>query len=315
MRKLVLLLSIIIGVSAQQMVTAQILKEQESDVFHFDIDKNSSTKAATLQQNNAHSDVDFGIPSADEINEAMFVIIIANEDYRHEVDVPFALNDGRIFKEYCRKTLGIPEKHIRLLENATLNDLRYNINWITNVMKAHEGDISVIFYYAGHGVPDESSQRAFLLPVDGYASDCSTGMALDNLYSQLGEVTARSLTYFIDACFSGSKRENGMLASARGVAIKAKKETPQGNSVSFTATTGDQTAYPYTEKGHGMFTYFLLKKLKETKGDVSYRELAEYITKEVTRLSAVNGKVQTPTINASVSSNNNWESWKLNSRP
>ena len=55
-----------------------------------------------------------------------------------------------------------------------------------------------------------------------------------------------------------------MLASARGVAIKAKQNHPQGNMVVLSAAQGDETAHPYTEKGHGLFTYYLLKKLKET---------------------------------------------------
>ena len=36
-----------------------------------------------------------------------------------------------------------------------------------------------------------------------------------------------------------------------------------------------------TEKKHGMFTYFLLRKLKESKGLVNYSDLSEYLTSEV----------------------------------
>ena len=63
----------------------------------------------------------------------------------------------------------------------------------------------------------------------------------------------------MDACFSGSRRENGMIVSARGVAIKPKKDIVTGNVVVFSAADGSETAYPYKEKGHGLFTYFLLK--------------------------------------------------------
>ena len=89
----------------------------------------------------------------------------------------------------------------------------------------------------------------------------------------LSAAPAESVTVFLDACFSGTKRESGMLASARGVAIKVRDEVPQGKLVVFTAAQGDETAYQYAEKGHGMFTYFLLKKLQESKGDVTLGEL------------------------------------------
>jgi uncharacterized caspase-like protein len=168
----------------------------------------------------------------------------------------------------------------------------------------------VLFYYAGHGIPDESSRTAYLLPVDGIGTDISTGYKLDDLYSALGNIPAKNVTVFMDACFSGSKREQGMLASARGVAIKARSGMPQGNMVVFAAAQGDETAYPNNEEKHGMFTYFLLKKLQETKGDVNFDQLFDYIRKEVARTSLTNAKIkksQTPTVVAGVKASD----WKV----
>ena len=87
-----------------------------------------------------------------------------------------------------------------------------------------------------------------------------------------------------------------MLASARGV-VKADAGRPQGNVVAFSAATGEETAYPYAEKGYGMFTYFLLKKLHDTKGNVTRGELSDYITEEVKKTSVVNNRKKlTPTV-------------------
>ena len=98
-----------------------------------------------------------------------------------------------------------------------------------------------------------------------------------------------------------------MLASARGVAIAAKEEAPLGNMIVFSAAQGDETAFPYAEKGHGLFTYFLLKKLKETKGNVSYGVLGDYIKKEVSRKSiVVNDKPQTPDVQPSPQMGDKW---------
>ena len=172
---------------------------------------------------------------------------------------------------------------------------------------------NVIVYYAGHGIPDESSKTAYLLPVDGNGVDVATGYKLDDLYAALGGMPASQITVFMDACFSGSKREEGMLASARGIALKVKSGTPKGNMVVFSAAQGDETAYPYNDEGHGMFTYFLLKKLQETQGNVTLEELGEYIITNVRRQSVVkNDKSQTPSINASYEIGDSWKSWKLN---
>lgn len=257
------------------------------------------------------ADVDTNIPTTETVASTTFAVIIANENYTREAHVPFAARDGEIFARYCHKTLGIPEKNIRLVKNATLNDMKFQLNWLNQVLTAHDGQAKAIVYYAGHGIPGESDQTAYLLPADGYGSDPGTGYALKDFYTVLGNAPAESVTVFLDACFSGTKRESGMMTSARGVAIKVKSETPRGNMVVFSAAQGDETAYQYAEKGHGMFTYFLLKKLQETCGEVTLGELSDYVTKEVEKASIVNNnKIQTPSV---IPSPNiiNWQIKKL----
>ena len=257
------------------------------------------------------SDVDRNIPQTSTKNNNTFVLIIANEHYSQEVAVPFALNDGNIFKEYCIKTLGIGEKHIKQLSDATGNQIKSGVNWLANLTEAFDNP-QIIVYYAGHGIPDESSKSAYLLPVDGSGTDVSTGYKLDDLYATLGNMPASRITVFMDACFSGSKREDGMLASARGVALKAKSGVPQGNMVVFSAAQGDETAYPNRDQQHGLFTYYMLKKLQETEGDVSLKELGDYVTKQVTQQSLLlNSKKQTPCVTPSASLGVEWQNWKL----
>lgn len=91
-----------------------------------------------------------------------------------------------------------------------------------------------------------------------------------------------------------------------------RPSAPQGNVVVFTAAQGDETAYPYREQQHGMFTYYLLKKLQSTKGNTTLGELGDYLTQEVKRQSFVeNSKVQTPTVNASEGMGQTWRNMTL----
>ena len=257
------------------------------------------------------SEVDRNIPITNIQNKNTFVLIIANEDYQSVASVPFARNDGRIFHQYCELTLGVPSRNIHEQANATGNQIKSQINWLRNVVEVFDSP-NIIFYYAGHGIPDENSRSAYLLPVDGIGSDISTGYKLDDLYSALGDMPAAHITVFMDACFSGSKREDGMLASARGVALKAKSGVPQGNMVVFSAAQGDETAYPNREQQHGLFTYYLLKKLQETEGNVALKELGDYITKQVSQQSIlINSKKQTPCVTPSASLGTEWQNWKL----
>lgn len=271
-----------------------------------------SQQITTRQISVGTSDVDKGIPEVSEVNDRLFAVIIANEDYQREVDVNFAVNDGNTFGEYCRKTLGIPEQNIHIVENATLNNILAEVDWITKVAEAYQGEAGLIFYYAGHGIPDESTGDAYLLPVDGYGSNINTGYKLDNLYASLSSAPSRYTYVFLDACFSGAERGGSMIASARGIAIRAKASAPKGNMVVFSAAQGDETAYPYKEKGHGMFTYYLLKKLQESGGDVTLGELSDYVRSEVRKQSIVsNSKMQTPTVTASPAMQDSWQTLQL----
>lgn len=251
---------------------------------------------------NSKPDVDINIPVDFHKSEQTFAVIIANEKYTETSipNVPYAKNDGSVFKEYCQKTLGIPSSNIKFRENATLNQIRYELDWLKDAVEAYNGDAKIIFYYAGHGIPDERNSSSYLLPSDGFGSDINSAYSINELYSQLGELRVKQITVFMDACFSGAKRDGDMLASARGVAIKAKSGTPKGNMVVFSAAQGDETAHQYNKKKHGMFTYFLLKKLQETKGEATLEELATYIKEQVKKYSITeNGKLQTPTMQLS----------------
>ena len=169
--------------------------------------------------------------------------------------------------------------------------------------------MNVIFYYSGHGFPDEQSHSAYLLPVDGSSRLLRTCFSVSELYEMLGSMPSKLVTVLMDACFSGTKRSGGMLASAKGVAIKVKSGIPKGNMVVMSAAQGDETAYFHHEAKHGLFTYYLLRKLKETKGSVTLGELSSYIQNEVRKFSIVeNGKSQTPTVQASDKLIDSWQS-------
>jgi hypothetical protein len=260
------------------------------------------------------SDVDQNIPTNSIVNDKTFAVIIGNETYTKEIKVKYALNDARIFKRYLQKTLGLPTYNIHYIENATFGQILDELIWINNVAKAYNGQAKIIFYYAGHGMPDEHTKSAFLLPVDGNSQNPQTAVKLADVYGKLTEFPSISVTVFLDACFSGSTRETNetMLAQGRGVKIKPKNDLLTGNLVVFSAATGDETAFPYSEKQHGMFTYFLLKKIQESKGNATLNELSNYITTNVTQQSVVvNKKSQTPQVNTSSQVQNTWQILRL----
>lgn len=260
-----------------------------------------------------HSDIDVDIPIAKKSNENLFVLIIANEKYRHEDDVKFAYNDGESMREYCVRLLGCPEDNVMLVKDATLNEMKREIDLLGKLARVRSGNARILFYYAGHGVPDDATKQAYLLPADGYSSNISTGFRLDELYSLLGSMPAEQITVLLDACFSGTQRNDKTLAAgARAVALKAETSVPIGNMVVITAASGSETALSYDGQQHGLFTYYLLKRLKETEGKVRYGDLIKYVIEKVSYKSIVeNKKSQTPSFMSSPDIGVEWRKWRF----
>lgn len=295
-----------------------IIEEEEPEVAQVVIKKKKKAKQAEtviFVDDDDHDDVeediniDIDIPKTKGKNNNTFALIIGNEHYKRLSQVPFAANDAQIFKEYCEKTLAIPQKNIEYLPDATQGDIRHGISTLTNCLKANKGEAKAIVYYAGHGIPDENDKTAYLLPVDGFASDVESGYSLEKLYKTLSEAPSQQTVVFLDACFSGAKREGDMLTSTRGVAIKVNKTTPPGNLLVFTASSGEETAICDKEHQHGIFTYYLLRCLRENGGMINFGLLSEYVTDKVQRRSVIinSGKIQTPTV---IPSSSIGESWK-----
>lgn len=261
------------------------------------------------------SEVDRNIPQTNKTNSHRYAIIIGNQDYHSyqrglnsEQDVPFATEDANVFKQYCEKTLGVEERNILLLNNATSAKMIQEIEIMTR-LAAREPQAEIIFYYAGHGIPDENTKEPYLIPVDVSATSLSSAISLYELYQKLSATNAQRITVFLDACFSGGGRDAGLVAS-RGIKVTPKKDALSGNIVVFSATTADQTALPYSEKHHGMFTYYLLKKLQDSNGECSYSELYNYLNHNVGNSSLrVNRKDQTPEVNTAPQVQDSWKSW------
>lgn len=118
--------------------------------------------------------VDFNIPQTASSYDNAYVLIIANQDYDHRFlpSVPFAANDGDILRKYFVRALGVPERQVKVLHNASRQTiLDEGIHWLTDIAQAvatHEGDQTIphanfFVYFAGHGFTD-FDDNTYLVP-------------------------------------------------------------------------------------------------------------------------------------------------------
>lgn len=260
------------------------------------------------------SDVDLDIPAGNVLRSNSFALIIANENYDKLADVAFARHDGEVLAEYCIKTLGLPKSNVRTYYDATYGQMREAIRDIRSIADAYGGDIDLMVYYAGHGAPDERTARAFLLPTDAARVSAEYCLGRDEMLKEIAAMPTRSTVVLFDACFTGAERTEvagKMLSEGRSVEIEPEEltipKTGREHMTVICATSGRQTAIPDRENSHGLFTYCLLKKLRESNGDVTLGDLWNYLDQNVGRRSSVLGKVQRP----SVEGPSGWKHGKL----
>jgi len=147
--------------------------------------------------------------------------------------------------------------------------------------------------------------------VDVNGANVTSGIKLQDLYANLTEFPSERITVYLDACFTGGGRDAGLIAS-RGVKVRPKAGVLAGNIVVFSSSSGEQSSLPYAEAKHGMFTYYLLKKLQETKGDVTYSDLFQSVNEKVSIESLlVNSKEQNPVVNTGLDVAEKWKLWML----
>ncbi|MEI7897713.1 MAG: caspase family protein [bacterium] len=264
------------------------------------------------------SDVDQQIPSTSTSYPEAYALIIGNEDYTKynsnlspESNVPFARNDAKSFYNYALKVLGIPAENIFFFTDAIGSVMKREIEKVCKLANLKEGKTDLLFYYAGHGLPDEETKESYILPVDISTENLKEGIKLKDLYQKFSDSKARRTIVIVDACFSGEGRNQSLLA-ARAVRIKPQEATLTGNIVVMTAVKSDQRSLPYNQQQHGIFTYFLLKHLKETNGNATLGDLEQYLAEEVPISSLkLFGIEQSPQIFTGTAVDANWNAWTL----
>ena len=270
------------------------------EIVAFDSKGNKATKSLVLergQMRNATGPSFASLnPSGKRVkpNQDALALIIGVADYeRTPARAAYADKDAQTFYDYAMLKLGIPATNIKELVNADANEAEVRLavkDWIARSTKQGQSDVYVFF--AGHGLANQSGDDMYLLPVDGEPRLLSdTAIARERLFADIAAANPRSVTVFLDTCYSGTTRGTDMLIASRPIAIRAKEQAvPEGFTV-MTAAAGDQTAKPLEEAKHGMFSYFLMKGMEgdaDTNSDnqITAGELHAYVQQNVIQQSS-----------------------------
>ncbi|MBU1056379.1 MAG: caspase family protein [Proteobacteria bacterium] len=221
-----------------------------------------------------------------------YAIVIGIEQYRQQLPkADFAAHDAKIISAYLTKMMGYPEENVITLINdrALKSDMeKYFGRWLSNNV---EKNGRVFIYYSGHGTPDPKTGGAYLVPYDGDPSFIAeTGYSLKRMYDALGKLPAKEIIVALDSCFSGAGGRSVLAKGARPLVMNLQSDTVLSRNMTvLSASAGDQISSTYDDKGHGLFTYFLLKGVKgeadlNEDGKIEVEELYSYLKPQVQKI-------------------------------
>jgi len=248
------------------------------------------------------SDVDYPTPTSNEDNNAI-AVVFGIEEYRNAPSASYAVNDADIFREYLIKRFGYKRKNIylRMDEQATKGELDKVFSKTGWISRNASKNSDVIIYFSGHGAPDYESKETFLVPYDGdpnYAT--STGYAINEIYKNLQDLEAKSVTIILDVCFSGNSRDNQqLLTDSRPISIEIERGSIPDNMLVFSASSGSEISSSSEQKKHGIFTYYLLKGLNgdadsNNNNQITAKEMNNYLNIHVPDQANTMGREQHP---------------------
>ena len=195
-----------------------------------------------------------------------WLFVIGAEKYQETDNINFATRSAELFTKLMQKKYGISNNRtIKLInEKATTGAIKGKLQQLVETVTAGE---SIIFYYNGHGVPvPEKNNAAYILPTDtipdfvGQDED----LKLTTIYQKLDNSKADKVIVVMDSCFTGLTDGKSIYKGDKGATRLVPKSFDYQSlkkTTILTAGTDRQFASAYKEKGHRLFTYFVMKSL------------------------------------------------------
>jgi hypothetical protein len=250
------------------------------------------------------------VPSAITKRDNAVAVVFGIEKYDELPPAPYAENDATIIKEYFQTMLGIQKVVIFTSDKAQglVFDNVFNPDYGELQRAIIKGQTDVFVFYSGHGIPSKDGEKIFLFPSNGKIARLEIeGYDLNSFYENLEKLGAKSVTVFLDACFTGASRQSEKiqtenLVSMKGIKIKPKLLQPWEINTAFsviTSSSADETSLALDASQTGLFTYYMCVGLQgnadinEDK-TITLGELYQYLKEEVMNTSKKISGIQTP---------------------
>ena len=282
-------------------------QETRFEIIAKDVYGNTDTKTITVSRTLVESKVTYQQLNPDRIKRQperdAVAVIIGISNYKSLPKAEFAKDDAQVFYDYAIRALGVRPGNIKLLmdEQADAEEIYTAFKaWLPARVKS---TTEVYVFYSGHGLPTQDGSGLYWLPQRANRDLISkTGILLSEVNSDIQASKPKSVTIFMDSCYSGQARGGETLvASARPIALKSQPTTFPSNFTVISASQADQISSSSPELQHGIFSYYLMRGMEgeadlNKDGKITLNETQAYLSENVGRHARIMNRQQEPQV-------------------
>jgi hypothetical protein len=228
-------------------------------------------------------------------------IIIGISDYKNLPKADFANDDARVFYDYAIRALSIKPDNIKLLVDGDASEVGIYKAFKTWLPSKVRSSTDVYVFYSGHGLPTSDGKGLYLLPqLTDRDLISKTAIQMQEVISDIQSTKPKSVTLFLDACYSGQSRTGEtLIASARPISIRSESRIFPDNFTVITASQNDQISSSNPDLKHGIFSYYLMRGMEgdadtDKDGKITLGEMQSYLVENVGRQAGMMNRKQEP---------------------
>ena len=286
---------------------ARVGQDTKFTIAGVDVNGNTDTKTISVSRTVVESKVTYQQLNPDRVKRQperdAVAVIIGISNYKSLPKAEFAKDDAQVFYDYAIRALGVKPGNIKLLmdEQADAEEIYAAFKtWLPARVKS---TTDVYVFYSGHGLPTQDGLGLYWLPQRANRDVISkTAILLQDINTDIQASKPKSVTIFMDACYSGQARGGETLvASARPIALKSQPTTFPSNFTVISASQADQISSSSPELQHGIFSYYLMRGMEgeadlNKDGKITLNETQAYLSENVGRQARIMNRQQEPQV-------------------
>ncbi len=174
-----------------------------------------------------------------------------------------AVNDAKAISEILQNEYLFDTVITLVDKQATRNNIIHELELLTTNVKSND---NVLIYYSGHGQYKKELNKGYWVPVDAKSNSIADFISNNEVKTFMGGIPSKHTLLISDACFAGDifrGRSTESVPFNPNNLERYYREVYSKTSRLALTSGGLEEVMDAGKEGHSIFTYYLIKALKE----------------------------------------------------